>query len=161
MTQVSPSCSCREFRFSSQYPHGSSQPSVILDPIYLLASVDTVFCALTCRQNTYVNKIKIKLKKRTCKAGCGGALLWSQHLGGRGRRISEFEAILVYKVSSRTVRAIQRNPVSKKQTKQTNKKKSTTQKGTRDNHWATVLTSLVSGHHDLNSTQPLNSFLNR
>jgi hypothetical protein len=35
-------------------------------------------------------------------------------LGGRGRQISEFEASLVYKVSSRTtVRATQRNPVSK------------------------------------------------
>jgi hypothetical protein len=33
-------------------------------------------------------------------------------LGGRGRRISEFDASLVYKVSSRTARAIQRNPVS-------------------------------------------------
>ena len=31
---------------------------------------------------------------------------------GRGRRISEFEASLVYRVSSRTARAIQRNPVS-------------------------------------------------
>jgi hypothetical protein len=46
-------------------------------------------------------------------------------LGGRGRRISEFKFSLVYKVSSRTARAIQRNPVSKnKQTnKQTNKKR--------------------------------------
>jgi hypothetical protein len=35
-------------------------------------------------------------------------------LGGRGRQISEFEASLVYKVSSRTARAIERNPVSKK-----------------------------------------------
>jgi hypothetical protein len=34
-------------------------------------------------------------------------------LGGRGRQISEFEASLVYKVSSRTARSIQRNPVSK------------------------------------------------
>jgi hypothetical protein len=42
-------------------------------------------------------------------------------LGGRGRRISEFEASLVYKVSSRTARAIQRDPVSKN--KQTNKQK--------------------------------------
>jgi hypothetical protein len=41
----------------------------------------------------------------------------SQHSGGRGRQISEFEASLVYKVSSRTARAIQRNPVSKNQTK--------------------------------------------
>jgi hypothetical protein len=38
-------------------------------------------------------------------------------LGGSGRRISEFEASLVYRVSSRTARAIQRNPVSKKQNK--------------------------------------------
>jgi hypothetical protein len=43
-------------------------------------------------------------------------------LGGRGRRISEFKASLIYKVSFRTPRAIQRNPVSKKQKeKQTNK----------------------------------------
>jgi hypothetical protein len=34
-------------------------------------------------------------------------------LGGRGRQISEFNASLVYKVSSRTARATQRNPVSK------------------------------------------------
>jgi hypothetical protein len=41
-------------------------------------------------------------------------------LGGRGRQISEFEASLVYKVSSSTARAIQKNPVSKneKTTKQ-------------------------------------------
>jgi hypothetical protein len=38
-------------------------------------------------------------------------------LGGRGRWISEFEASLVYRVSSRTARAIQRNPVSKNQNK--------------------------------------------
>jgi hypothetical protein len=36
-------------------------------------------------------------------------------LGKRGRQISELEASLVYKVSSRTARAIQRNPVSKDQ----------------------------------------------
>ena len=35
-------------------------------------------------------------------------------LGGRGRLISEFEASLVYRVSSRTARATQRNPVLKK-----------------------------------------------
>jgi hypothetical protein len=35
-------------------------------------------------------------------------------LGGRGRWTSEFQASLVYKVISRTARAIQRNPVSKK-----------------------------------------------
>jgi hypothetical protein len=42
-----------------------------------------------------------------------------QHSGGRGRRISEFEASLVYKVSSRTARAIQKNPVSKNKNKTT------------------------------------------
>jgi hypothetical protein len=48
-------------------------------------------------------------------------------LGGRGRWISEFKASLVYRVSSRTARATQRNPVSKNQKKQNktnnNKKK--------------------------------------
>jgi hypothetical protein len=38
-------------------------------------------------------------------------------LGGRDRPISEFEASLVYRVSSRTARATQRNPVSKKRKK--------------------------------------------
>jgi hypothetical protein len=52
-------------------------------------------------------------------------------LGGRERWIPEFEASLVYKVSSRTARATQRNPVLKnknktkqnKTNKQTNKQK--------------------------------------
>ena len=34
-------------------------------------------------------------------------------MGGRGRSISEYEASLVYRVSSGTVRAIQKNPVSR------------------------------------------------
>jgi hypothetical protein len=42
-------------------------------------------------------------------------------LGGRGRQISEFAASLVSRVSSRTARATQKNPVSKNKTKQTNK----------------------------------------
>jgi hypothetical protein len=46
-------------------------------------------------------------------------------LGSRGRWISEFEASLVYKVSSRTARATQRNPASKKKNK---KQKTTTTK---------------------------------
>ena len=33
-------------------------------------------------------------------------------MGGRGRQISEFKASLVYRVSPRTARATQRNPVS-------------------------------------------------
>jgi hypothetical protein len=37
-------------------------------------------------------------------------------LGGRGRQTSEFEASLVYRVSSRTARATQRNPASKNKT---------------------------------------------
>jgi hypothetical protein len=43
-------------------------------------------------------------------------------LGGRGKQISEFEDSLVYRVSSRTARATQKNPVSKNK-KQTNKQK--------------------------------------
>jgi hypothetical protein len=38
-------------------------------------------------------------------------------LGGRGWQITEFEASLVYKVSSRIARATQRNPVLKNQKK--------------------------------------------
>jgi hypothetical protein len=45
-------------------------------------------------------------------------------LGGRARQISEFKTSLVYKESSRTTRALQRNSVLKKTktNKQTNKK---------------------------------------
>jgi hypothetical protein len=41
----------------------------------------------------------------------------------RGRQISEFEASLVYRVSSRTARATQRNPVSKKPKKKKKERK--------------------------------------
>jgi hypothetical protein len=41
-------------------------------------------------------------------------------LGGRGRLISEFEASLVYGVSSRTARATQRNPALKNQNQNNN-----------------------------------------
>jgi hypothetical protein len=54
---------------------------------------------------------------RNLRAGCGGSRLYSQHSGGRGRQISEFDDSLVYKVSSRTARATQRNPISKNQKK--------------------------------------------
>jgi hypothetical protein len=45
-------------------------------------------------------------------------------MGGRGRQISDFEASLIYRVSSRIDRATHRNPDSKEQKqkqKQTNK----------------------------------------
>jgi hypothetical protein len=41
-------------------------------------------------------------------------------LGDRGRQISEFEASLVYRVSSRTARGTWKNPVLKKNPKPTN-----------------------------------------
>jgi hypothetical protein len=44
--------------------------------------------------------------------GVCGTHLYSQHLGGRGRWISEFKANLVHRESSRTARATLRNPVS-------------------------------------------------
>jgi hypothetical protein len=61
--------------------------------------------------------LPIEAQKFLTGAGCGGACLESQHSGGRGRRISEFEASLLYRVSSRTARVIQRNPVSENQKK--------------------------------------------
>jgi hypothetical protein len=47
-------------------------------------------------------------------------------LGGRGRQISKFKVSLVYRVSSRTARATQRNPVSENK----NKNKTTMAGGT-------------------------------
>jgi hypothetical protein len=47
---------------------------------------------------------------------------------GRGRWISEFEASLVYRVSPRTAKAIQRNPVLKNKTKQNKTKQTKTKK---------------------------------
>jgi hypothetical protein len=49
-------------------------------------------------------------------------------LGRQRQRISEFEASLVYRVSSRTARATQRNPIWKN--KKTKNKKTNKQKGT-------------------------------
>jgi hypothetical protein len=43
-------------------------------------------------------------------------------LGGRGKLISEFKASLFYRVSSRTARDTQRNPVSKNQEKKKEKR---------------------------------------
>jgi hypothetical protein len=64
-----------------------------------------------------------------------------EHLGSRGRRISEFEASLVYRVSSRTARTIQRNPVSNNNNKQQqqqpqqNKKRERNRDRNRDQEW--------------------------
>jgi hypothetical protein len=59
-------------------------------------------------------------KQNKSKAGLWWRMPLIQHLRGRGRRISDFEASLVYKVSSRIARTIQRNPVLKNKNKQTN-----------------------------------------
>ena len=45
------------------------------------------------------------------------------HLGGRGRCISEIKGSVVYRMSSWSARAIQRNPVSENQTKPNQTKK--------------------------------------
>jgi hypothetical protein len=65
-------------------------------------------------------------------------------LGGRGRWISEFEANLVYKVSSRIARAIQRNPIS--ENKQTNKQKDKTKKFILS-YFGVVLPACMSAHY--------------
>jgi hypothetical protein len=65
---------------------------------------------------------KYKQHQGNPKHQCAPAVVahaFNPHLGGRGRRISEFKASLVFRVSSRTVRVTQRNPVSNK-TKQNN-----------------------------------------
>jgi hypothetical protein len=66
-------------------------------------------------------------------------------LGGRGRQISEFEASLVYKVSTRTARAIQRNPVSKnkKRKEKKRKEKGTGRQGPSQGRWLECSTVLI------------------
>jgi hypothetical protein len=54
-------------------------------------------------------------------------------LGGRGRQISEFEATLVYKVSSRTAKVTQRNPNSKRNQKQKKPKNKKQKQKTKQN----------------------------
>jgi hypothetical protein len=59
-----------------------------------------------------IRKFRQKSNFTKTEPGVGGARLKSQQSGGRGRQISEFEASLVYRMSSRTARATQRNPTS-------------------------------------------------
>jgi hypothetical protein len=64
-------------------------------------------------------------------------------LGGRGRWISEFEASLVYRVSSRTARATQRNPVLKKQNKTKQKTKNQNNNNKKVNTELYILKSIL------------------
>jgi stress response protein YsnF len=54
-------------------------------------------------------------------------------LGGRGRQISEFEASQVYRVSFRTARATQKNPVLKNRKEKKRKKEKTKQNKIKQN----------------------------
>jgi hypothetical protein len=69
--------------------------------------------------------------------------------GGRGRRISEFKASLVYKVSSRTARTIQRNPVSKNKTKQNKTKQNKTKQNKKETGTESYPNKSASLHTDL------------
>jgi hypothetical protein len=57
----------------------------------------------------------------------------------RGRQISEFEASLVYRVSSRTARATQRNPILRKRKKKKKKKKNGTAHERSEGYWGGIL----------------------
>jgi hypothetical protein len=83
-------------------------------------------------------------------------------LGGRGTQISEFEASLVYRVSSRTAKAIQRNLVSKNkkqnkttppQKKRKRKKRKKIKTGWRDGS-VVKSTDYSSESPEFNSQQP-------
>ena len=52
----------------------------------------------------------------------GGTCHWSQHLGGRGKWISKFEASLVYKSEFQNSQGYTENPVSKNKKKKKKKK---------------------------------------
>jgi hypothetical protein len=64
-------------------------------------------------------------------------------VGGRGRWISEFGARLVYKVSSRTARAIQRKPSLKNQNKKQKTKKKKKRKEKRKNRTFSAMEKYV------------------
>jgi hypothetical protein len=64
------------------------------------------------------------LSTREAEAGGFLHLILAKRLRSDGRRISEFKASLIYRVSSRTARATQRNPVLKNQKKRKKKKES-------------------------------------
>jgi hypothetical protein len=88
----------------------------------IIARIFVLLCIAVSPGSTKCQGVHSMCSRIPTEARRGGT---RQHLGGRGRQISEFEASLVYRVSSRTARATQRNPVSEKtnkQTKQTNKK---------------------------------------
>jgi hypothetical protein len=53
----------------------------------------------------------IKFNVKTSKLSDGGVYLQSKHSGGRGKKIFVLKANLIYRVSSKTARATQRNPV--------------------------------------------------
>jgi hypothetical protein len=63
--------------------------------------------------------------------------------------ISEFEASLIYRVSSRTARAIQRNPVLKDQKKKKQKKQKKKQGGSVRLHALDPSTWEAEGSHSL------------
>jgi hypothetical protein len=65
-------------------------------------------------------------------------------LGGRGRQISE--ASLVYRVSSRTARATQRNPVSKKKQNKTKQKQKKNQNNKKEKILRLVYRSVWQKH---------------
>jgi hypothetical protein len=85
-------------------------------------------------------------------------------LGGRGRRISEFEASLIHRVSSRTARAKQRNSVLKKQKQKTKTNKQTKQTE-KDRglywvleRWLLQLRALIALVEDLGSVPDFHNF---
>jgi hypothetical protein len=61
--------------------------------------------------------------EKKCKKSSGEPGVVAHAFSPSTQEISEFEASLVYTVSSRTARATQRNPVSKNQKKKRKKKK--------------------------------------
>jgi hypothetical protein len=95
------------------------------------------------------------VKKYAILSGRGGARLYSQHSGGRGRRISEVEASLVYRVSSRTAKATQRNPVSDQKTTTTTKKKTKKKKKEKKN---AILFTACWRKNGTESAEPLSPY---
>jgi hypothetical protein len=67
-------------------------------------------------------------------------------LGGRGRWISEFEASLLYRMSSRRARATQRNPVPTHTPKQNKTKQNKTKQNKKQNKRGMNLREMKEGY---------------
>ena len=81
-------------------------------------------CSSNCPGTHSVDQAGLELRNPPASVSASAGIKGVCHHRPHSRQIFEFEASLVYRVSFRTARATQRNPVAKNQTKTKQKKNS-------------------------------------